>query len=85
MGVGFAFQGANIYAQMFAQGITGGIMEGINGGDLGNAFLSAGLTTAFMPQVGYIQNDYARTRAVYLRAQRPIRPSARPLSPSHGI
>jgi RHS repeat-associated protein len=61
MGVGLAFQGANIYAQMFAQGITGGIVEGINGGDFGNGFLSAGLTTAFMPQVGYIQNDYIRT------------------------
>ncbi|WP_163839463.1 FG-GAP-like repeat-containing protein [Pseudoxanthomonas sacheonensis] len=61
MGVGVAFQGANIYAQMFAQGLSGGIVEGMNGGDFGNGFLSAGLTTAFMPQVGFINNDYART------------------------
>jgi hypothetical protein len=60
-GVGMAFQGANIYAQMFAQGISGGVVEGINGGDFGNGFLSAGLTTAFMPQLSGIRNDIART------------------------
>lgn len=60
-GVGMAFQGANIYAQMFVRGVTGGIIEGISGGDFGNGFVAAGLTAAFMPQVGYIQNDYARS------------------------
>jgi len=52
-GIGTAFQGANLYAQMFVQGLSGGIIEGINGGNFGNGFLSAALTTAFMPQVGH--------------------------------
>ncbi len=46
--------------QLFARAFTGGVMESIQGGKFGNAFVSAGMTAAIMPQVGYIQNDLGR-------------------------
>lgn len=59
MGIGQL--GLDIWGRMAFQAMTGGIVEGINGGNFGNGFLAAGLTTAFMPQLGYINNDFART------------------------
>ncbi|RMH87716.1 hypothetical protein EBB59_12605, partial [Lysobacter pythonis] len=41
-------------AQIAAQAVTGGVMEWLQGGQFGSGFLSAGLTAAFMPQVGRI-------------------------------
>lgn len=41
--------------------LAGGIASEIQGGKFGNGFVSAGLTTAVMPQVGFIQNDFGRT------------------------
>jgi RHS repeat-associated protein len=59
MGIGQL--GLDIWGRMAFQAMTGGIVEGINGGSFGNGFLAAGLTTAFMSQVGYINNDFVRT------------------------
>jgi RHS repeat-associated protein len=59
MGIGQL--GLDIWGRMAFQSMTGGIVEGINGGNFGNGFLAAGLTTAFMPHVGGIQNDITRT------------------------
>lgn len=41
--------------------LAGGVMGSLQGGDFGHAFLSAGLTAAFMPQVGGIHNGVLRT------------------------
>ncbi|QND81034.1 VCBS repeat-containing protein [Pseudoxanthomonas mexicana] len=48
-------------SQLFARAYTGGLIEVMQGGKFGHGFASAGLTAAFMPQVGNIQNDVART------------------------
>lgn len=53
-GGGFSFSGWAV--QTFA----GGVVGSLQGGDFGHAFLSAGLTAAFMPAVGQIGNDVAR-------------------------
>jgi RHS repeat-associated protein len=47
--------------QLLAQAASGGIMESLQGGNFGHGFLVAGLTTAFMPQVGKIGNSVVRT------------------------
>ncbi len=49
---GMAPLGLDGWGAVFYQSVTGGIVEGINGGNFGNAFLAAGLTAAFMPQLG---------------------------------
>ena len=46
---------------VFAQGVSGGIMESLQGGDFGHGFIAAGLTAAVMPQLGKISNDVGRT------------------------
>ncbi|SDQ92661.1 FG-GAP-like repeat-containing protein [Pseudoxanthomonas sp. CF125] len=53
MTMGIASLGLDIWGQMAFQAMTGGIVEGINGGNFGNGFLAAGLSTAFIPQMGY--------------------------------
>jgi hypothetical protein len=40
---------------------SGGVMGSLQGGDFGHAFLSAGLSAAFMPHVADIGNSVART------------------------
>ncbi len=59
MGIGQL--GLDTWGRIAFQAMSGGIIEGINGGSFGNGFLAAGLTTAFMPQLGHIGNDVART------------------------
>lgn len=48
-------------AGTFAQGVSGGIMESLQGGDFGHGFMAAGLTASVMPQLGKIGNDVGRT------------------------
>ncbi|RMH88119.1 hypothetical protein EBB59_12155 [Lysobacter pythonis] len=57
-GIGYGV--ASDVAQIAAQAVTGGVMEWLQGGQFGSGFLSAGLTAAFMPQVGRIGNDMGR-------------------------
>ncbi|RMH88120.1 hypothetical protein EBB59_12160 [Lysobacter pythonis] len=57
-GIGYGV--ASDIAQIAAQAVTGGVMEWLQGGQFGSGFLSAGLTAAFMPQVGRIGNDMGR-------------------------
>lgn len=40
------------YGQWAAQAVTGGVVESLQGGSFGHGFAAAGLTAAFMPQVG---------------------------------
>jgi RHS repeat-associated protein len=47
--------------EFLAKAFTGGVLETIQGGKFGHGFASAGLTAAFMPQLGGMQNDVART------------------------
>ena len=61
MSFGIATMGLGPYANVFAQGLSGGIVEGVSGGDFGNGFISAGLTASFLPQYGHIGNDIARS------------------------
>lgn len=61
MSFGIATMGLGPYTNILAQGLSGGIVEGVSGGDFGNGFISAGLTASFMPQYGHIGNDIART------------------------
>ena len=49
---GIARSGMNGYEQMAAQAVTGGVVESLQGGSFGHGFVAAGLTAAFMPQVG---------------------------------
>ncbi|MGH8077302.1 MAG: RHS repeat-associated core domain-containing protein, partial [Lysobacter sp.] len=39
---------------------TGGVMGALQGGNFGHSFVSAGLTAAFMPQIGKIGSDVGR-------------------------
>lgn len=47
--------------EFFARALSGGVLEMVQGGKFGHGFASAGLTSAFMPQVGGINNDIVRT------------------------
>lgn len=47
--------------EFFARAVSGGVLEVVQGGKFGHGFASAGLTSAFMPQVGGINNDVVRT------------------------
>ena len=38
--------------QLFARAVTGGLLEGLQGGNFGSGFVAAGLTAMFMPQLG---------------------------------
>ncbi|HLM53679.1 MAG TPA: hypothetical protein VK325_08870, partial [Pseudoxanthomonas sp.] len=58
---GIGISGLDAAGQVAAQAVTGGIMESLQGGSFGHGFAAAGLTAAFMPQVGKINNDVART------------------------
>ena len=49
---GIAGSSMNGYEQMAAQAVTGGVVESLQGGSFGHGFVAAGLTAAFMPQVG---------------------------------
>lgn len=48
-------------AGVLAQATAGGIVESLQGGNFGHGFARAGLMASFMPQIGYIRNDYVRT------------------------
>ena len=58
MGIGQL--GLDIWGRIALQGMTGGIVESLNGGSFGNGFVAAGLTSAFMPQLSGINNDLGR-------------------------
>ncbi len=60
-GVGLQIQGMGLPDQIFHRAVTGGVMESLQGGRFGNGVLSAGLTAAFVPTLGGIRNDVART------------------------
>ncbi|KRD39242.1 hypothetical protein ASE35_02430 [Lysobacter sp. Root916] len=60
-GIAGAAVGAGPFAQIGMMALTGGVMAQLQGGNFGSAFLSAGLTAAFMPHVGRITNDVGRT------------------------
>ena len=60
-GIGGAAAAAGPFARIGMMALTGGVMARLQGGDFGSAFLSAGLTAAFMPNVGAITNDVGRT------------------------
>jgi RHS repeat-associated protein len=58
---GIASAGGTGLEAWAVQTFTGGVMGSLQGGDFGHAFLSAGLSAAFMPQVGQIGDPVART------------------------
>jgi RHS repeat-associated protein len=58
---GIASAGGTGFEAWAVQTFTGGVMGSLQGGDFGHAFLSAGLSAAFMPQVGQIGDPVART------------------------
>jgi RHS repeat-associated protein len=60
---GLAGQGAFTFTDWTVLTFTGGVMGSLQGGEFGNSFLSAGLSAAFMPQLGRIGNDVGRTLA----------------------
>jgi RHS repeat-associated protein len=61
MTFGVMSMGLGPAGNVMMQAFTGGIMEGIQGGNFGNGFVAAGVTAAVMPQVGKIGNDVGRT------------------------
>ena len=60
-GLNVKYGGQVTYGRVAISALAGGIASEIQGGKFGNGFVAAGLTTAVMPQVGYIQNDFGRT------------------------
>nr|MDQ3024399.1 hypothetical protein [bacterium] len=60
-GMGGAAGGGFSFAEWGARTFVGGVLRSLQGGEFGHAFLSAGLTAAFMPQVGTIGNAVGRT------------------------
>ena len=60
-GIGVAGANWDDLARVGAQAMAGGITQYLQGGNFGSGFLAAGLTAAFMPQVGHLNNDLART------------------------
>lgn len=60
-GAGIASSDWGLGGQMVAQGVSGGIMESLQGGSFGNGFASAGLTAGIMPQLQGISNNVVRT------------------------
>ena len=50
---GIANSGWSAYEQVFAQAVTGGVMESLGDGKFGHGFVAAGLTAAFMPMAGH--------------------------------
>lgn len=49
-------------AKILENGIAGGVLSSLQGGEFGNGFISAGVTAAVMPQVGEL--PYASERVV---------------------
>lgn len=60
-GLDYNYGGEMTWGRVAISAMAGGIAAEMQGGKFGNGFLSAGLTTMAMPQVGFIQNDFART------------------------
>jgi hypothetical protein len=60
-GAGLASSDWGLGGQMVAQGVSGGIVESLQGGSFGNGFASAGLTAAIMPQLRGINDTVGRT------------------------
>ncbi|SDQ63855.1 RHS repeat-associated core domain-containing protein [Pseudoxanthomonas sp. CF385] len=60
-GLDMHYGGEVTYGRVAISALAGGVAAEIQGGKFGNGFVSAGLTTLVMPQVGYIQNDFLRT------------------------
>ena len=60
-GAAYLAKGWDIYAQMAAQAVTGGITETLQGGKFGHGFATAGITALFMPGIAGIRNDIVRT------------------------
>lgn len=60
-GLNVKYGGQVTYGRVAISALAGGIAAEIQGGKFGNGFVAAGLTTAVMPQVGHIGNDFGRT------------------------
>ncbi|RNF85077.1 FG-GAP-like repeat-containing protein [Montanilutibacter psychrotolerans] len=58
IGMGVARYGGAV--RVGAMAMTGGVLEYVQGGSFGHAFVAAGLTAAVMPGVRGITNDFAR-------------------------
>ncbi|RNF85293.1 hypothetical protein EER27_05890 [Lysobacter psychrotolerans] len=58
IGMGVAHYGSAV--RVGAMAMTGGVLEYVQGGSFGHAFVAAGLTAAVMPGVRDIPNDFAR-------------------------
>ncbi|WP_368563150.1 toxin TcdB middle/N-terminal domain-containing protein [Pseudoxanthomonas sp. UTMC 1351] len=55
------YGGEMTYGRVAITALAGGIAAEMQGGKFGDGFTSAGITVLVMPQLGYIQNDFART------------------------
>lgn len=59
MGAGFGPAGS--FAEWAVQSFAGGVMSAVQGGNFGHAFVSAGITSAFMPHLAQVKNGLVRS------------------------
>lgn len=59
-GLSFSGMGASFVGNAIAQGMAGGIVESLQGGNFGHGFLSAGLTAAIMPSISQMSSPVGR-------------------------